>query len=80
MLISNPSVGIMTPYPTYPLYTAEIALKNGKVVPYYLKESAQWALDTNELIESYTVAKKAGVNIKGREKKNLRKFCKLQLL
>lgn len=64
MLISNPSVGIMTPYPTYPLYTAEIALKNGKVVPYYLKESQQWALDTNELIDSYTVAKKAGIDVK----------------
>ena len=64
MLISNPNVGILTPFPTYPLYTAEIALKNGKVVPYYLKESSGWALDTNELYDSYTVAKKAGIDVR----------------
>jgi alanine transaminase len=64
MLISNPNVGIMVPFPTYPLYTAEIALNNGKTVPYYLKESAQWALDTSELIDAYTVAKKADIDVK----------------
>ncbi|EAY19490.1 aminotransferase, classes I and II family protein [Trichomonas vaginalis G3] len=64
MIISNPNCGIMIPFPQYPLYTAEIALRNGRVVPYYLKESANWSLDINELNESYSIAQKAGVNMK----------------
>ncbi|EAX85835.1 aminotransferase, classes I and II family protein [Trichomonas vaginalis G3] len=64
MIIAKPNVGIMIPFPQYPLYTAEIALKNGRVVPYYLKESSRWSLDLEELNESYTVASKSGVDIK----------------
>lgn len=64
MLISKPNIGIMIPFPQYPLYTAEIALKNGRVVPYYLKESSRWSLDLDELNESYAAAQKSGVEIK----------------
>ncbi|EAX90129.1 aminotransferase, classes I and II family protein [Trichomonas vaginalis G3] len=64
MLISDPSVGILTPFPTYPLYTAEITLNNGRIVPYYLKESAQWAMDVEELEDAYSNAQKEGINVK----------------
>jgi len=64
MLISHPKVGILTPYPTYPLYTAEIVLRNGQVVPYFLKESSQWSLELSELKESYEQAKSQGIDVR----------------
>jgi aspartate/methionine/tyrosine aminotransferase len=43
-LIAHEKVGIMIPIPQYPLYTASLALNNGKAVPYYLNEEARWDL------------------------------------
>ncbi|GAB2297813.1 hypothetical protein Dimus_031900 [Dionaea muscipula] len=41
--------GILVPVPQYPLYSAAISLYGGSLVPYYLKESANWGLDVNNL-------------------------------
>ena len=64
MLISSPNVGILTPFPTYPLYTAEIVLRNGQVVPYFLQESTQWSLELKELQNSYDSAKAKGTDVR----------------
>ncbi|KAI8995984.1 pyridoxal phosphate-dependent transferase [Gaertneriomyces semiglobifer] len=63
-LISHPDVGIMIPIPQYPLYTASIALFNGKPVPYYLDESSTWGLSASELRRSITQAREAGVDVR----------------
>ena len=44
MLLSNKNDGIMIPVPRYPLYSAEIVLKEGQIVGYYLDESKKWNL------------------------------------
>jgi len=35
---------VLIPIPQYPLYTATLALYNGRAVPYYLDEDGQWSL------------------------------------
>jgi aspartate/methionine/tyrosine aminotransferase len=49
MLISGKSDGIMIPIPQYPLYSALITLNGGTLVPYYLDESKNWALDVKNV-------------------------------
>ncbi len=49
MLISGKSDGIMIPIPQYPLYSALITLNGGTLVPYYLNESKNWALDVKDV-------------------------------
>ena len=39
----------MIPVPRYPLYSAEITLHGGKIIPYYLNEEKEWAVNINEL-------------------------------
>ena len=34
---------VLIPIPQYPLYTAALALFNGRPIPYYLDEDAQWS-------------------------------------
>ncbi|KAI9204985.1 pyridoxal phosphate-dependent transferase [Polychytrium aggregatum] len=64
-LIQNSNVGIMIPIPQYPLYTASIALFNGKAVPYYLDESAEtFGLDIVELKRSIQEARNSGVDVR----------------
>lgn len=63
-IIQNDNVGIMIPIPQYPLYTATIALNNGKAVPYYLDESKEWGLSVFQLKESIEKSKKAGVDVR----------------
>lgn len=64
MIISSSNVGILTPFPTYPLYTAEIILDNGQIVPYYLQESTGWQTTIKELEHSYEKATKKGIEVK----------------
>ncbi|GBG32445.1 Alanine aminotransferase 1 [Hondaea fermentalgiana] len=52
-LIADPSHAILTPVPQYPIYSALIALFNGQAEGYYLDESKQWALTTEELNRTY---------------------------
>lgn len=53
----------MVPVPQYPLYSATIALLGGTLVPYYLEETANWGLDTNELRKSVSEARYKGLNV-----------------
>jgi glutamate--glyoxylate aminotransferase len=49
MLIRNENDGIMIPIPQYPLYSALITLQGGTMVPYYLDETKNWALDSQDV-------------------------------
>jgi alanine transaminase len=64
VLIENDNVGVMIPIPQYPLYTASIALCNGKAVPYYLDEEAGWALHLAELKKSLNEARSKGISVR----------------
>lgn len=43
-IIKNSSVGVMIPIPQYPLYTASLALYEGRPVEYFLDEESGWSL------------------------------------
>jgi glutamate--glyoxylate aminotransferase len=62
--IRNSRDGIMVPIPQYPLYSASIALYGGKLVPYYLDEENNWAMDINELQRSLDTARADGVVVR----------------
>ncbi|EAY12632.1 aminotransferase, classes I and II family protein [Trichomonas vaginalis G3] len=64
LLINNDNVGIMMPFPTYPIYASETILRHGKVVPFYLKESDDWSIDLFDLQQSFTEATKQGIDIR----------------
>jgi alanine transaminase len=61
MLIRTPNDGILCPIPQYPLYSASITLFGGSLLPYYLDESAGWALSINELDRALAEAKKRSI-------------------
>lgn len=63
-IIRGENDGILVPVPQYPLYSATIALLGGSLVPYYLEETANWGLDTNELRKSVTQARRKGLTVK----------------
>lgn len=46
----------MIPIPQYPLYSAEISLFSGHIVPYYLNEEKGWQLDIEELERAFEEA------------------------
>ncbi|KAA0197871.1 hypothetical protein HAZT_HAZT005338 [Hyalella azteca] len=50
-------IGVMVPIPQYPLYSATLAEFDLEQVSYYLDESANWALDVEELERSIAEAK-----------------------
>lgn len=64
MLIRGGNDGIMIPIPQYPLYSALITLNGGTLVPYYLDESQNWALDTADVKKKIESAKKQGLNLR----------------
>lgn len=64
MLIRDSNDGIMIPIPQYPLYSALITLNEGKLIPYYLDESQNWALDVKDVKKKIKAAQKEGVNIR----------------
>lgn len=63
-IIGGQGDGILVPVPQYPLYSATIALLGGSLVPYYLEETANWGLDTNELRRSVEQARYKGITVK----------------
>lgn len=63
-IISDSNVGIMVPVPQYPLYSATLAMFNGKCVHYYLDESAGWELRKEELKRSLDEARCQGVDVR----------------
>ena len=60
-LVGGAEDGIMIPIPQYPLYTAQLALLGGTVVPYYLDEAKAWAFTMEELEQAYAKAYDSGV-------------------
>lgn len=64
LIISNSNVGIMCPYPTYSLYTAEINMMNGHCIPYFLDESSQWETKIAELERAYKEAYDNGIDVR----------------
>lgn len=64
LIINDSNIGIMCPNPGYPLYTAEAVMRNGKIVPYLYRESANWSLDFSQLVTSLEHARKADINVK----------------
>lgn len=64
-LIKDPSCGIMTPTPQYPLYSATLDLLGGHGVGYYLDEESGWGLNMEELERSLADAKAKGINVCG---------------
>lgn len=61
-LIRDGKDGIMISVPRYPLYSADIVLKGGAIVPYYLNEETQWSLDMVDLEKNYAEAVAKGIN------------------
>jgi alanine transaminase len=60
-LVGSEADGIMIPIPQYPLYTAQLALLGGTVVPYYLDEAKAWSFTVAELEKAYGTACDNGV-------------------
>jgi aspartate/methionine/tyrosine aminotransferase len=65
ILIRGEKDGVMIPIPQYPLYSGSIPLLGGAMIPYYLDESNNWALDVNELKRSVGEARKSGIVPRG---------------
>ena len=60
-LLRDRNDGIMIPIPQYPLYSAEIALRGGQAIPYYLDEAHHWQLREEVLTSSIAQARAAGI-------------------
>jgi len=54
----------MIPIPQYPLYSAQMTLESGTLVPYYLDEEKGWAVDAETLLESIKKARNEGTIIR----------------
>lgn len=59
--IRNDSDGVMVPIPQYPLYSAQLALQKGHLIPYYLDEDKNWAVDVNGIEEQLSLAEEMGI-------------------
>ena len=64
LIVSDPNVGILLPYPTYSLYTAELSLCRGKSVPYFLDEEHGWEMHVEELQRAYKEAYDKGIDVR----------------
>ena len=51
MIIRNSNDGILVPIPQYPLYSAQIRLDDGNLIPYYLDEDKDWGIHPEDLTE-----------------------------
>ncbi|HCF60051.1 MAG TPA: aminotransferase class I/II, partial [Myxococcales bacterium] len=63
LLISGPNDGVMIPIPQYPLYSATLALYEGRQVGYYLDEAHDWKLSEALLQQSLREATNAGIKV-----------------
>ncbi len=59
-LLRDRTDGIMIPIPQYPLYSAEIALRGGRAIGYYLDEEHHWQLREEVLTDSIARARAEG--------------------
>jgi aspartate/methionine/tyrosine aminotransferase len=44
-VIRNDTDGVLVPIPQYPLYSAQLTLQKGHLLPYFLDEDKNWAVD-----------------------------------
>jgi alanine transaminase len=63
-LIRDKNDAVLVPIPQYPLYSATLALYGGTLLPYYLDESNNWALDCDELKRACDAARAEGKNVR----------------
>jgi len=59
-LLRDRTDGIMIPIPQYPLYSAEIALRGGRAIGYYLDEDHHWQLREEALTAAIARARSEG--------------------
>jgi aspartate/methionine/tyrosine aminotransferase len=64
ILIGRPDDGIMIPIPQYPLYSATIALYEGRQVNFYMDEGNDWLLNQSMLESSLREAEGKGVKVR----------------
>jgi aspartate/methionine/tyrosine aminotransferase len=57
------TVQVLCPIPQYPLYSATIQLVGGTLVPYYLNEENNWALDIEDLKQQLATARGKGITV-----------------
>lgn len=60
-LLRNDHDGVLVPIPQYPLYSAQLTLMNGQLLPYHLNEEKNWALDADNLAFIIESAKESGI-------------------
>jgi len=60
-LLRDRNDGILIPIPQYPLYSAEIALRGGQAIPYYLDEAHHWQLREEALTTAIARARAGGI-------------------
>lgn len=61
ILCQGPSTAVMVPIPQYPLYSAELALRNTEMISYYLNESDNWSVDPVQIEADIISASERGV-------------------
>lgn len=64
LLIRGAKDGVLVPIPQYPLYSAQIALDGGTMVPYYLDEDKCWGIDVDVIEKSIRSARDLGVTLR----------------
>ena len=64
LMLSESNIGVMIPIPQYPLYTAALALYDGKAVPYYLDEEASWSTTQESMRKAYDEATAKGIEVR----------------
>lgn len=60
-LLRDSNDGVLCPIPQYPLYSALLTLNKAELLPYYLKESANWGLDKEGLEKMIHESKARGI-------------------
>jgi len=64
IICASPETGVLVPIPQYPLYTATLALLDGRCVPYYLDEESNWGTSVESIKEALKEAKAAGTDVR----------------
>ncbi|KAI9894496.1 MAG: hypothetical protein M1814_003254 [Vezdaea aestivalis] len=64
LICSTPESGVLVPIPQYPLYTATLAVLDGRCVPYYLDESQAWGTDLEAIKSALKTAQEDGTDVR----------------
>jgi glutamate--glyoxylate aminotransferase len=63
-MIRDADDAVLVPIPQYPLYSATLQLLGGTLLPYYLKEDAEWGMDLDEIRRSILEARARGLKVR----------------